>query len=383
MQEAEAIVNGNALCQPLPLRKRSLGRRKSQRTSPAELLVYRSNLLGADQRITNTGGGNTSAKLTGTRSTDWRAGRGVVGERVGRRSANQHAGEFRVAIAEAACAVCRRSIAKAEARGPKTPAEDRMVGLYPHCTFNLNPRASSIDTPLHSFVPAKHVDHMHPNSVIAIAASRRSKELTAKVFEGAIGWTPWLRPGFELGLEMERAASADPALKGLVMSQHGLINWADDGKECYDLTLRLIEQAAAFIEAHDKGEKTFGGSRYSALPDARTRRSAGRVIALVARASFAGEAVCRNPAIRRGDFALREQQRCAAAFRIGHVMSRSFSAHENQTSLCRLGSGDGRYRGSQEETGSWAWFSIERITRLTTNRASVRILRRCATRIRP
>src|SRR5271157_2588407 len=128
-----------------------------------------------------------------------------------------------------------------------------MVSFYPHCTFNLNPRASSIDTPLHSFVPAKHVDHMHPNSVIAIAASLHSQELTARVFQGTVGWTAWLRPGFELGLEIERVAKANPTLKGLVMSQHGLIDWADDGKQCYQLTLSLIDQAATYIEAHDQG----------------------------------------------------------------------------------------------------------------------------------
>ena len=158
--------------------------------------------------------------------------------------------------------------AACEPRGPKTPAEDRMAGLYPHCTFNLNPRAASIDTPLHAFVPARHVDHMHPNAVIAIAAARRSKELTEAIFGGEIGWTPWLRPGFELGLEIQRRCQAEPRLKGLVLSQHGLINWADDDEACYDLTLRLIEKAAIYIEARDQGEATFGGARYRPLPDA-------------------------------------------------------------------------------------------------------------------
>src|ERR1700730_6170241 len=105
-----------------------------------------------------------------------------------------------------------------------------MVGYYPHCTFNLNPRASSIDTPLHSFVPAKHVDHMHPNSVISIAAARRSKELSAQVIGNEAGWPPWLRPGFELGLELARFCKANPTWKGVVMGQHGLINWADGNK---------------------------------------------------------------------------------------------------------------------------------------------------------
>jgi rhamnulose-1-phosphate aldolase/alcohol dehydrogenase len=142
-----------------------------------------------------------------------------------------------------------------------------MVGLFPHCTFNLNPRASSIDTPLHGFLPARHVDHMHPNSVISIAACSASKQMTREIFGDEIGWVPWLRPGFELGLMMQREVENNPSLKGLVMGQHGLINWADDDKECYELTLSLIEKAAEYIESKDKGEQTFGGQKYPALGD--------------------------------------------------------------------------------------------------------------------
>jgi len=231
-----------------------------------ELLVYRSNLLGADQRITNTGGGNTSAKL---RMPD-----PLTGELVEVLWVKGSGGDLRTSTLANFASLYQdkllglRSVyAKQASRGAKTPAEDRMVGFYPHCTFNLNPRASSIDTPLHSFVPARHVDHMHPNSVIAIAASRHSRELTEKVFGETVGWTPWLRPGFELGLELQRVTTEKPRLKGLVMSQHGLINWADDCKECYDLTLSLIDRAAAFIEAHDKGDMTFGGVHCSTLSD--------------------------------------------------------------------------------------------------------------------
>ncbi len=122
-------------------------------------------------------------------------------------------------------------------KGPKTPIEDAMVGYYPHCTFNLNPRPASIDTPLHSFIPARHVDHTHPNAIISIAASRRSKEITKEVFGEEVGWTPWLRPGFELGLEMQRMYQDNPKLSGIVLGQHGLINWADSNRECYELTL--------------------------------------------------------------------------------------------------------------------------------------------------
>jgi rhamnulose-1-phosphate aldolase/alcohol dehydrogenase len=234
--------------------------------SAAAQLIYRSNLLGSDQRITNTGGGNTSAKLmerdplTGTEvEVLWVKGSG---------------GDLRTSVLTNFASLYQDKLlglqpvyAASGVRGAKTPAEDRMVGLYPHCTFNLNPRAASIDTPLHAFVPAKHVDHMHPNAVIAVAAARRSKELTREIFGDEVGWTPWLRPGFELGLEIQRRCEEQPGLKGLILGQHGLINWADDGKECYELTLRLIEQAALYIDAHDKGANTFGGACYESLSE--------------------------------------------------------------------------------------------------------------------
>lgn len=240
---------------------------KARKLSPAQRLVYRSNLLGSDQRITNTGGGNTSAKIMETDP--------LTGEQVEVLWVKGSGGDLRTSTLANFASLYQQKLlslqplyASMSPRGPKTEAEDRMVSYYPHCTFNLNPRASSIDTPLHSFIPARHVDHMHPNSVIAIAASRRSKELTAEVFGDEVGWTPWLRPGFELGLELERRAKANPRLKGIILGQHGLINWAEGDKECYDLTLRLIEQAAEYIESKDKGEKTFGGARYEAIPDA-------------------------------------------------------------------------------------------------------------------
>jgi rhamnose utilization protein RhaD (predicted bifunctional aldolase and dehydrogenase) len=192
----------------------------AQSLSPAERLIYRSNCLGADQRITNTGGGNTSSKvlevdpLTGL-ETDvlWVKGSG---------------GDLRTAKLENFASLYMSKLLglipayeNAPDNGPKTPAEDNMVGQFPHCTFNLNPRASSIDTPLHGFLPARHVDHMHPNSVIAIAASDASEELTSKIFGDEIGWVPWLRPGFELGLLMKTKVESNPGLKGLVMDQLG------------------------------------------------------------------------------------------------------------------------------------------------------------------
>jgi rhamnulose-1-phosphate aldolase/alcohol dehydrogenase len=154
-------------------------------------------------------------------------------------------------------------------RGPKSAIEDAIVGLYSHCTFNLNPRPSSIDTPLHAFVPYRHVDHMHPNAVIAIAAAKNSERLTREIYGDEVVWTPWQRPGFDLGIKLEQICRAHPQAKGVILGSHGLINWADDDKACYELTLDLIERAARYIAAHDRSEQTFGGQQYQALDQAR------------------------------------------------------------------------------------------------------------------
>ena len=232
--------------------------------SGVERLVKRSNWLGADQRVTNTGGGNTSSKLIEIDP--------LTGQEVEVLWVKGSGGDLRTSKAENFSSLylskllgLQQTYRAQPERGPKTPAEDGMVGYFSHCTFNLNPRASSIDTPLHAFLPAKHIDHMHPNSVISIAASRRSKELTQEIFGDSVGWVPWLRPGFELGLMMQREVEKNPSLQGLVMSQHGLINWADDDRECYELTLSLINRAAEYIEAKNKREATFGGEKYAAL----------------------------------------------------------------------------------------------------------------------
>jgi len=238
----------------------------ANRLDPVQRLVYRSNLLGTDQRITNTGGGNTSSKIMETDP--------VTGESVEVLWVKGSGGDLRTSKKANFSSLYMDKLNalkpiydRAEPKGVKTEIEDRMVSFYPHCTFNLNPRASSIDTPLHSFIPAKHVDHMHPNAVIAVAAARRSKELTQEIYGGELEWVPWQRPGFDLGLVMERIARGDETLKGIVMGQHGVINWHDDDRECYDLTLELIDRAARFIEERDKGEQTFGGAKHASLTE--------------------------------------------------------------------------------------------------------------------
>jgi rhamnulose-1-phosphate aldolase/alcohol dehydrogenase len=238
--------------------------------SGVERLVRRSNWLGSDQRITNTGGGNTSSKITERDP--------LTGEEVKVLWVKGSGGDLRTSKRENFASLYQDRLisleavyAKAPERGPKTEAEDAMVGLYPHCTFNLNPRAASIDTPLHAFIPFPHVDHMHPNAVIAIAAAKHSQELTRKIYGDEVIWTPWQRPGFDLGLKLREVCQQHPQAKGVILGQHGLISWANDDKACYELTLSLIERAAEFIEQRDKGEKTFGGQKYAALNAARRR----------------------------------------------------------------------------------------------------------------
>jgi rhamnulose-1-phosphate aldolase/alcohol dehydrogenase len=234
--------------------------------SPAERLIYRSNCLGSDQRITNTGGGNTSSKIVETDP--------LTGQDVDVLWVKGSGGDLRTSKLDNFASLYLDKLVglipgyqSRSDKGPKTPAEDSMVGLFPHCTFNLNPRASSIDTPLHGFLPARHIDHMHPNSVISVAACENSRELTETIFGGEVGWVPWLRPGFELGLMMQQEVEKNPRFRGLVMGQHGLINWADDDFECYQLTLQLIETAAQYIESKDKGDQTFGGEKYQSLSE--------------------------------------------------------------------------------------------------------------------
>ena len=233
---------------------------------PVERLRYRSNILGADQRITNTGGGNTSSKI---KMTD-----PLTGEEVDVLWVKGSGGDLRTSTrANFASLYMDKFLSlqniynKAEVRGVKTEIEDAMVDMYRHTTFGLNPAASSIDTPLHGLIPFRHVDHMHPVSVIAIAASKDQERLTQEIFEEEVGWVPWQRPGFDLGLVMQEKLKQDPDLKGLVMGQHGLINWANDDKTCYELTLTLTEKAARYIEKRDKGEKTFGGQKYVSLDE--------------------------------------------------------------------------------------------------------------------
>jgi rhamnulose-1-phosphate aldolase/alcohol dehydrogenase len=254
---------------------------EAKKLGPVSRLVYRSNKLGGDQRITNTGGGNTSSKI---KETD-----PLTKEPVEVLWVKGSGGDLRTATREHFSSLYQDKLLSLQKlyenypkRGPKSEAEDNMVATYNHCTFNLNPRPCSIDTPLHSFIPRKHVDHTHPNAVIAVAASENSAKLTAEIYGSDVVHTPWLRPGFELGLEMRRLSEKHPDAKGILLGQHGLINWADEDKECYLSTLDLIERAAEYIETkygENGGDtKAFGGPSYPTLPEDVRRKVFARLL---------------------------------------------------------------------------------------------------------
>lgn len=237
-------------------------------------LVYRSNILGDDQRITNTGGGNTSSKLT---ETDPLSGGSVEVLWV-----KGSGGDLRTSKHENFSSLYQQKLIDLQAiyaarsdKGYKSAAEDDMVGMYSHTTFNLNPRPSSIDTPLHSFIPGKHIDHMHPNAVIAIAASANCEKLTQEIFSGGMAYVKWMRPGFELGLAMQEICRKDPKVRSIMMGQHGFISWDEGEKACYTYTLDCIEKASAYIEAKyaaKGGDATaFGGRKYQTLDEAKRR----------------------------------------------------------------------------------------------------------------
>lgn len=205
---------------------------------PVDALVYRSNLLGSDPRITNFGGGNTSAKLTMPDP--------LTGEEVPVLWVKGSGGDLGTMKRAGLASLYLDKVLGLEQLGRP---EDEIVGLYPHCTFNLNPTAASIDTPLHAFIPLAHVDHLHADAMIAIAASADSERLTQEIFGGELGYVPWKRPGFDLGLMMRDELKRKPGIRGIMMGCHGFISWADSNEDCYLNTLELINRAVSYLES--------------------------------------------------------------------------------------------------------------------------------------
>lgn len=232
------------------------------------LLIYRSNLLGADLRLTNYGGGNTSCKalakdpLTGEeKEVMWVKGSG------GDLGTLKKSGL-------AALYVDRLRNLKNVYRG--LAYEDEMVELFNHCIYDLASKAPSIDTPLHGFLPFKHIDHLHPDAAIAIAAAKDGESITKELFNGTIGWVPWQKPGFELGLMLRKCLDENPGIRGIMLGSHGLFTWGDTAYESYMNTLEVIERCAAYLEEnYGKKGPVFGGQKIaSAEPAQRALQAA-------------------------------------------------------------------------------------------------------------
>jgi len=222
------------------------------------LLIYRSNLLGADLRLTNYGGGNTSCKtiekdpLTG-KETEVMWVKGSGGD-IGTLTKSGLAGLY----------VDRLRSLKNVYRG--IAHEDEMVELFNHCIFDLKSKAPSIDTPLHGFLPFKHIDHLHPDAAIAIAAAKDGKAITKELFRGTIGWVEWQRPGFDLGLKLKQCLDDNPGIRGIMLGSHGLFTWGDTAFDCYINSLEVIDKCATYIESQiSKQKAVFGGAKLDSL----------------------------------------------------------------------------------------------------------------------
>lgn len=232
------------------------------------LFLYRSNILGSDLRITNYGGGNTSCKtlevdpLTG-KETEVMWVKGSGGD-IGTLARKGIAGLY----------VDRLRSLKSRYKGIEQ--EDEMVGLFYHCIYDLDSAAPSIDTPLHGMLPFKHIDHLHPDALIAIAAAKDGEAIMKEIWGDTMGWVPWQRPGFDLGLQLEECLAKNPGIRGIILGSHGLFTWGDTSYDCYMNSLEVIEKASEYIEKKiaEKGQ-TFGGSKLESLPaDSRKNQAA-------------------------------------------------------------------------------------------------------------
>ena len=255
------------------------------------LLVYRSNLLGADLRLTNYGGGNTSCKamakdpLTG-KSVEVMWVKGSGGD-LGTMKRNGLAALY----------VDRLRSLKNIYRGIQF--EDEMVELFNHCIYDLASKAPSIDTPLHGFLPFKHIDHLHPDAAIAIAAAKDGKKITQELFNGTIGWVGCQKPGFDLGLQLKQCLDENPGIRGIMLGSHGLFTWGDTAYESYINTLEVIERCAQYLESPPTPEggvrkKTFGGEKIKSLPKEERLKKAA-TLAPILRGFCSNSDLSKNP----------------------------------------------------------------------------------------
>lgn len=234
------------------------------------LLVYRSNLLGADLRLTNYGGGNTSCKtiskdpLTGTEvEVMWVKGSG---------------GDLGTMKRNGLAALYVDRLRSLQNIYKGIAHEDEMVELFNHCIYDLQSKAPSIDTPLHGLLPFKHIDHLHPDAAIAIAASKDGKKITEVLFEGKIGWVDWQRPGFDLGLKLKACLDANPGIKGIMLGSHGLFTWGDTAYESYLNTLEVVEKCAVYLDEkiRTKGN-VFGGVKIKSIDTSIRKTQASKI----------------------------------------------------------------------------------------------------------
>lgn len=232
------------------------------------LLLYRSNLLGSDLRITNYGGGNTSCK---TMDKD-----PLTGEEVEVMWIKGSGGDIGTLKKSGLAALYVERLRNLENVYRGIEHEDEMVELFNHCIFDLNSKAPSIDTPLHGFLPFKHIDHLHPDAAIAIAAAKDGKKITQELFNGTIGWVEWQKPGFDLGLQLRACLEENPGIRGIMLGSHGLFTWGDTAYESYVNSLDVIEACAEYLaQNYGKTRPVFGGQKIESLPaDARKEQAA-------------------------------------------------------------------------------------------------------------
>jgi len=234
---------------------------------PAALLLYRSNLLGSDLTVTNFGGGNTSAKM--------REGDPLTGEPVDVLYVKGSGGDLGSMKLDGFSTLYLDKLLQLQRLYHGVEHEDEMVGWLPHCTFNLNPRAASIDTPLHMLLPFAHIDHVHPDAIIALAASSNGESATNAIYGDSVGWFGWRRPGFELGMRLKEYVESRPKLRGVMLAGHGIICWGDTSKQCYDNTIDLIARSAAYLNQRLAKAPAFGGK----VVDPKAPQERGRIAA--------------------------------------------------------------------------------------------------------
>jgi len=238
------------------------------------LFLYRSNILGADLRITNYGGGNTSCK---TIEKD-----PLTDEEVEVMWVKGSGGDIGTLTRTGIAGLYTNRLRALKNVYGGLEDEDRMVGLFNHCIFDLDSKAPSIDTPLHGLLPFKHIDHLHPDALIAVAAAADSEKVTKEIWGDTMGWVPWQRPGFDLGLQLEKCLNDNPGIRGIVLGSHGLFTWGDTSYECYVNSLEVIETASEYIQSKiaEKGS-VFGGQKTASLPANERKEKAAQLMPLL------------------------------------------------------------------------------------------------------